>query len=549
MYLKKQLPEVLQLNKLRCSSVTHVETGGNHLPSGSPCTPTIFVILTVIFAVAIPRLMVIGGLPATDEGVFAYFAQIAHASLAAGKGLPNTGPLMLYPLLLNWVFAFDANPLVALRLIDMLFAMVAGYAFYRVIEMESGSRFGAFLICLLFLFTMNQPTFIQYGFKNSMYAAYVPLFTALWLGLTAPIGTSTRRWITIGVLLSVAVLLRETFLPLIATGALAILLQRGFRSFFQSIVGAIGSGLLIVGIIIAARGGIASLLESYQDAAKIYTAIADKRTELFFSSGKQFIQEANLSLAIASVGFLVTLLRTLGKNSVTSLSKLGLWLATTLVPLIEPASKIGFPYHFSVCLPGLAGLAALGWRNICDGSRQTLRFHLASSTMCIALFSMLIPRTAELWGNWSQARLVLSTFQSGHWPETLTDNSNYLIAAKVIRQVVPSGGTIAISGYMYSLYPLTNLLPPKPEFSNLTNTIIEMDLSEHRLREALLRCPPDIVMTTSRTDWPGKPELLAAVRGTGIYEEIAEIPTTNNRAYGNFGGFIFRAKKHFPCEK
>lgn len=511
--------------------------------------PKNVVVLMLVFAVAILRLMLIGGLPTTDEGVFAYFAQIVHASLAAGKGLPDTGPLVLYPLLLNWVFAFDVNALVALRLIDMLVAMVAGYALYRVIEVESNSRLGAILISLLFLFTMNQPVFIQYGFKNSMFAAYVPLFTALWLGLAAPVGVSARRWITIGALLSVAVLLRETFLPLIAIGALAVLIQRGFRSFFQLIVGGVGAGLLVAGLIIAARGGITSLLESYQGVAKIYAAMADKRAEFFFSSGAQFMQEANIALVMAGLGFSVALVRSLGKGRVTSLPKLGFWLAATLVPLIEPASKIGFPYHFSVCLPGLAGLAALGWRNVCDGRPQALRLRFACSAVSIAMLSMLIPRAVGLWGNWPQSREVLTSFQTGHWPEIFTDKSNYLMAAEVIRQVAPSGGTVAVSGYMYALYPLSGLMPPKPELANLTNVIIDLDLSEPRLRETLLRCPPDVVMTTSRTDWPGSPEILAAVRETGIYEEVAEIPTTNDRAYGNFGGFIYRARKQFPCRQ
>lgn len=137
--------------------------------------------------------MLIGGLPATDEGVFAYFAQLIHASLITSKSLPHTGPLALYLLLCNWVFAFNINPLVALRFIDMLVATLAGYLFYRAIEIESGSRLGAFLICLLFLFTMNQPVFIQYGFKNSMFAAYVPLFASLWLGLAAPVDAPARR--------------------------------------------------------------------------------------------------------------------------------------------------------------------------------------------------------------------------------------------------------------------------------------------------------------------------------------------------------------------
>ncbi|CAL95291.1 hypothetical protein [Azoarcus olearius] len=525
------------------------ETNRMHLLGEGSHMPPIFAILAVILAAAIPRLMLIGGLPATDEGVFAYFAQIVHASLSAGRGLPDTGPLMLYPLLLNWVFAFDANPLIALRLIDMLIAVAAGYALFLVIEVESGSRPGAILISLVFVFTMNQPVFIQYGFKNSMFAAYVPLFTALWLGLTAPVGAFARRWIAIGALLSIAVLLRETFLPLIVVGALAVLIQRGFRSFFQVAVGGIVTGLLILGLLIAARGGIASLLESYQGVAKIYAAMAAKRTELFFSSGAQFMQEANVTLVVAGVGFIVALVRSLGKSSVTSLPKLGFWLAATLVPLIEPASKIGFPYHFSVCLPGLAGLAALGWRNVCDGSRQALLSHRTCGALSIVVLSILIPRAVGLWSNWPESREVLASFQTRQWPETFTDKSNYLMAAEVIRQATPSGGTVAVSGYMYALYPLSGLTPPKPELANLTNVIIDLDLSEPRLRETLLRCPPDVVMTTTRTDWPGSSEILAAVRNTNIYEEIAEVPTTDNRHYGSFGGLIFRSIRRFPCEK
>jgi hypothetical protein len=209
---------------------------------------------------------------------------------------------------------------------------------------------------------------------------------------------------------------------------------------------------------------------------------------------------------------------------------------------------MGFPYHFGVCLPGLAGLAALGWRNIYVDSPQALRLRLASGAASIAMLSVLIPRAAELWSNWPQSREVLASFQTGHWPDILTDKSNYLMAADVIRQVAPSGGTVAVSGYMYALYPLSGSMPPKPELANLTNTIIHLDLSEPRLRETLIRCPPDIVMTTSRTDWPGSSEILAAVRNTGIYEEIAEIPTGNSRSYGSFGGFIFRSIKQFPCE-
>lgn len=512
-----------------------------------PLTPAIIVIFLVLLVIAGPRLILAGGLPTTDEGFYAYYAQIMHASLVQGTGLPDTGPLMLYPLLVNWIFAFSTNPVVALRLIDLLVAVVAGYALFRVIEIESRSRLGAILIAALFLFTMNQTIFIQYGFKNSIHAAYLPLFAALWLGLNAPAMTTARRWLGIGALLSMAVLLRETFLPLMVLGALAVLISRGLRPFNQLVAGAFGTGVLVIGVILAARGGITAVFEGYQDAGIVYAAVANKRLELFFNSGGQAMHESAIALIVAGLGLAITLVRSLGKSPVTSLPRFAFWLTAALIPLIEPASKISFPYHFGVCLPSLAGLAALGWRNACEG-RSALRLRLAAGAVGIILVAMIIPRLTPLGANWPQTRKVLANFQAGQWPENLTEKSNYLLAAQAIRRVTPPDGTVAISGFMFALYPLTGHLPPRPELANLSATLIKLKLSGPRLHEVLLQCPPSVVMTTSRTDWPGSSEILAAVRETGIYEEIAEIPMTNDRAYGNFGGLVFRAVKQFPCK-
>lgn len=344
-----------------------------------------------------------------------------------------------------------------------------------------------------------------------------------------------------------AVLLRETFLPLMALGALAVLVGHGMRPFGQVILGALGAGTLITGATLAARGGITATVDSYLDASLIYAAIAEKRVDFFFEFGGQTLREGIVALIVAGLGLVIALVRTLGGSLVTSLPKLAFWLAAALIPLIEPASKIGFPYHFGVCLPGLAGLAALGWRNAFeDGS--ALWGRLAAGTLCIALLAMVIPRLTPLVSNWPQTRESLASFQSGQWPDSFTDKSNYLVAAQAIRQAVPPGGTVAISGFMFTLYPLTGHLPPTPDLSNLSSTLIKLGFSGHRLREALLRCPPDVVMTTSRTDWPGGAELLAAVRKTGIYEEVAEIPATHDRAYGSFGGFVFRAVERRPCK-
>ena len=133
----------------------------------------------VLLAVGFPRLMAAGGLPTTDEGVYAYYAQIHHARLAEGSGLADAGPLTLYPILLSWLFAVPANHLVLLRLADMAVALAAGALFYRVLREECRGRAGAALVAFPFLFTMSSPLFVQTGFKNSIFAAYVPLFLAL----------------------------------------------------------------------------------------------------------------------------------------------------------------------------------------------------------------------------------------------------------------------------------------------------------------------------------------------------------------------------------
>ncbi|ROL80503.1 hypothetical protein BLX41_07140 [Pseudomonas protegens] len=510
-------------------------------------TPKIIVIFLMVLVIVAPRLILAGGLPTTDEGFYAYYAQIMNASLMQGSGLPDTGPLMLYPLLVNWVFASGTNPMVALRLIDLVVAGAAGYALFRVIEIESRSRLGAAFISALFLFTMNETLFIQYGFKNSIHAAYLPLFAALWLGLNAPTMTTAHRWSSIGALLSTAVLLRETFMPLAALGAIAVLISRGLRPFSQLIAGASCAGALITGAILAARGGLSAALEGYRDAGLVYASVAEQRAEFFFNSGAQALRESIISVGIAGVGVGVTLARSISKKRITSWLKLVFWLSAALLPLLEPATKIGFPYHFGVCLVGLAGLTALGWRNLSEG-RPDFQKHLITGALGVALLVLIIPRLASFSIAWPQTREVLAAFKSGEWPEKLSEKTNYLLAAQVIRQAAPAEATVAVSGFMFSLYPLTGHLPPAPELSNLSATLIKLQLSSTRLREILLRCPPDVLMTTSRSDWPGGPELLAAVRDTGIYEEIAKIPASGDRAYGNFGGIVFRTTKKFPCE-
>jgi len=51
-------------------------------------------------------------------------------------------------------------------------------------------------------------------------------------------------------------------------------------------------------------------------------------------------------------------------NKKISLRRPLFWLSLALVALVEPYIKMGFPYHFAACIPGLAGLSALGWKYV-----------------------------------------------------------------------------------------------------------------------------------------------------------------------------------------
>ncbi|WP_454692318.1 hypothetical protein [Achromobacter aloeverae] len=496
----------------------------------------------LLLSVVLPRVMVLGSLPTTDEGVYLYYAQIMHASWARGDGLPDSGVLMLYPLLLSWIFSFNVNVFIAFRAVDMLIATLAGYVFFRIIEVECRNRFGAIFISAIFLFLLNQPIFIQSGFKNSIYAAYLPLFIALWLGLTAPRVPDTRRCFSIGTLLALTVLLRETFVPLAALGVLGLLVSRGRRCFFQALLGGAITGLVVIGVIMLARGGASALIYSYIDAGTIYNAVTNQRSELFFSAAGYALRENLVALVLAAVALTTILADSLRGNSRKRLPRLVFWLLTTMVPLIEPASKIGFPYHFGVCLVGLAGLAAFGWRVIWEWDRTVWRA-TAVGGISVALLGITFPRLEMLNYSWPQSRLALAAFSSGGWPQEITGRSNYLLAAQVIREASLPGETMAVSGFMLALYPLTGRLPAAFGLANLTSTIIQLNLSSSKLRDVLLRCSPEVIMTTTRVEWPGAAEIQAAVRETGLYEEIAEIPSTGDRSYSTFGGLIFRLVK------
>jgi hypothetical protein len=493
--------------------------------------------LVLLAAIGLPRLAVLGALPSTDEGVYAYFSQIMFSSLSSGHGLPDTGTLMLYPMMVSWVFDLPFNHVMSLRLADLVVTLIAGALFYRLVERESRSAAGAALISFVFLFTMNQPMFVQSGFKNSIFAAYIPLLiAALWARRE---NTSMASWLAIGALCSVAILLRETFIPFLVIAAPAVLIARGWKAFIAFSAGAALAGLIIIGAAFLGRGGVHAFIDAYINAGDFYASMKDQITPLFIANGSLSAREASVALSLSLIAVFAIALHGIYRKKTSALKTFLFWASIAVVPLLEPLSKIGFPYHFAVCLPGLAMLCALAWGQVLS-NRPTAVKAAVAVTIFAGCTPWLLPQTKALSSAWAFNADNLKSIGSNTWRPEVVEQSNYLLAAEAIVKAAPAHGTLSVSGFMFPLFPLTGLLPPAYESSHLNAVAIKTGLDEQAFKKALESCPPDVLMTTTRTELPGSEIVSRVIESSALYTAVATIPIAPAKSYGTFGGTVYK---------
>lgn len=478
------------------------------------------VVLVVSASTVLPRLAVIGGAPVMDEGIYAYFTQLIHHGLASGHGLPDAGTLMLYPLLVSWVFHFSANPFVLLRLCDLAGATVAAGLLCVILQRESRGRYAGAAIAFIFLWAMNQPGFVDFGFKNPIFVAYVPLFSAFALIQFLP--EQPVRWYLAGALTALAVLLREPFIVLAAVAAMIALRarrQQGLRFVLSGVaVGTVG----IVALCLA-RGGIGGLVDGYVVAGKVYRSFAQTSGMIFFKSAAWTVYYAGAAVIVGAAGAVLAF-RSATPGGAASRGRLYFWLVVTVTPIWEPIAKFGLPYHFAQCLPGLAGLTAFGWYAAAGTARTRVLGPRAIAGGAILVILAL--NGFALARQWPSSMRVLAAMKSGIWPAQVVEHSDVLRAAAAIRKVAPAGATLSVADFQIQLYPLTGMLPPSYRLESLRITAIDLEQSEPRLQALLASCPPDIVFLTI-PNLP-KPQIIsAALAATGLYGKLAEVPIVN----------------------
>jgi hypothetical protein len=509
----------------------------------------------ILVGTVFPRLMVLGFYPATDEGYYAYVAQRTYRSLVEGQGIPDFGGLSLYPMLCAWVFALDYNPMISLRLIDLGVAIITAFLFYKVLARISNSNTGAALITLIFTFTMNSPFFIDNGFKNSITAAFLPLFLALYIGTGAiRSDKSGNAWWMAGALTALAVVIRETFVPFAVLGLISAFIAKGKKSAWQFFIGGVAAGILLIGGILVVRGGAAELIAAYHSASILYDMTPGSiRLDHFTFYGLTAIHLSSIALMISALAIVTLLISISIRRDRSLLHGVVFWLFFIGATLIEPAAKICYPYHFAIALPGFAGLCALALREIIRlrpvmPQLNKITGNILAAVGIILSANWFYPACFKLLRDyWPMTLEALAVAPGGYWPEKFMNKSDYLLAAAKIKKVMPENGTLSVSMGMHGLHPLTGHLPPSYHLHDLSATAVLLNFSIPDIRQALLDCAPDVIMTTYEAKWSGNnnARLIEAVFATGIYETLPTTQTGRN----NDVAIIFRKTKETVCRE
>lgn len=510
----------------------------------------------VLISTVYPRLLMLGFFPSMDDGVHGYRSQLIHQGIAAGQGLIDALGFSFYPLLLYWAFDLPGNPVLWLRLADMLPAAWAGWLLCRILERESGSITAGCLLALAFLCCMNAEQVLVAGY-NGIFAAYVPLFLALSLSLSG-LRAESPRWFAVGALVALAVLLREPFSGFAAFGLAAVWWSGGFKAAWRYALGGALTGLAVLAVLGFLRGGIAVLVDYYIELGDIYAAEAWRVSKKFVGNGLRslgyFAGPLSLTaLAAVLLGREFGACRRAGRGAGFGGRAL-FWLGAALLPLLEPLSKIGSVYHFAVCLPGCAGLCALAWRQAAHGPLRPGGRGRRAALACMILACLGSLLVLPDPGKARMTLDVLRAFPERSWPEAYIPQSNTLLAAKALEEIVPPGGTLSSSGHTFFLNVATGILPPPKgpfaprdgfRLSDLSRTFIAVDHDVKRLADVLRANPPDaaaVGFTYDDHSATFTKDIVAAVERSGLYELVTIIPIDRSKDYGWMGYIIYRKK-------
>lgn len=491
----------------------------------------------VILATLIPRFLLIGAPPATDEGIYAFNALIAHSYMSGQSYLPDVGSLTLYSTLLSWVFSSEVNHFISLRLLDGIFSSITGLMLFLVLEQESQNKRFALILTLIVILTYNDPVFVQYGLKNSIHAALLPLLAAIFLAKKP--SSSCLKWQYVGALTALAALLREPFIIFAMLGSVVVLLHSGRRALFLYMLGSVVLSCITLATIIFLRGGYWELLKSYFFMGGMYKAIAYQQASLWKASFLTFLYNCQGLMLMATISIASLFMSMRIQSGI--LKPAMFWILVTIAPLLEPMLKNAYPYHYAVSFIGLSGLIAYGYRHFQCSSVATVRVWSVAIVISVIL---LLPKCIKLLQIATQYP-VIELLSQKHllWSDKTAAQSNYLLIAQLVRHHTRHiSPTMSINGSMLGLFPLVQALPSHYSLSHLSYALLAGRDKGVNLRVHIYECPPEFIVLTSSSPFRDGSTLNRIIKSIPEYSQIAYIPKSSARHYGSFDGLIYQWK-------
>ena len=490
-------------------------------------------VIGIFFSIILPRLFMLGSYPFLDEGFYLYESQLIWQQIALYGKLPDFGGFWLYPLLVSPIFSIQCNVFILVRLIDLIFASVMGYIFIKIMIRESDSTKIGILLGSLSLFCMNLPDIIQGGFKNSFFIAYIPLLYAFY---HVQCKKTNVNYFVIGCLVALSVLLRETFIIYALIGFIVLFFFKNYKDGLFYCAGGILTFIVVFAIIGYYREGYVKLIQSYISAGAIFSAEANRIWYNFFHYG----QKAILYFGPVILTMFISAFYIIRHGNRNDLLKLIFWVAVSLLSIAEVIFKIGYLYHFSMLIPCFCAISSLGFKIICKNKKFVLS---GLKRFIVILFIAMYSFHFSI----SQINMtvdMLRSFPKLYWGEDYIEESNPLLTVKSINQFSESGGTLAVNGFMYVLYPLTGMLSPIAEISDLSRCYILNSMSNDKLKDIIRTDPPNIIVIfeTKEKDHVAMftDELNKVVENLHIYDYVGSVPIDENKNYGWLGCKIYK---------
>ena len=512
----------------------------------------IFAFSVAILITGFLRLQLFSGLPNSDDGFYTFSSQLYWESLFALKNLesrPLLGLLDLYPFMTSWVFGLEVNQFILLRLIDGLVAITASIIFFKVILKESGSTLFTVILATTLFILMNDIGIIAYGFKNSIWAAYLPLFTALliWQNITKQDNFS---FYLIGGLISFGVLLREPFLPFFILASFSIFMGYGSRALVKYLIGSAVIGFSVLSFVLMFREwDLSYIINLYITESIFFESLEPLHKSNFNTFGLLSIKNNWIILVTASLSLIYLLKLYCADRKVIDMGRLSFWLLVALLPLLEPMLKLSFEYHFANCLPGLVGLTAMSYKHLNNKESKNIKI---SVIIIISLLSLIVilPTINKTIIKSSQ---IYSPSDAFNWAKAVNvfrmkgniERSQYLIAARKIYELTREDSTLAVSGYMAGLYPLTGLLPPVYELRDVGKLFLSLGNDEDKLIKIIKKHRPTIILTTHLSTFyvnSSEKALPGIIEKTNLYSKVDIMPLNSEINYGWKAGTIYRLK-------